>query len=163
MYVLNLYHGSNVVVQEPKIIVPTRALDFGAGFYTTSSYAQACRWAELQAKRRNCGIPVVSVYEYDESQVLLELAIKRFAAADIHWLSYVAQNRTSNYTGKQYDIVIGPVANDNTMAVISDYIAKTINMDTALLLLKPQKLNDQYAFCTHKGLSMLRFSGKESL
>ena len=36
-----LYHGSNVEVREPKIIVSNRTLDFGAGFYTTSNKEQA--------------------------------------------------------------------------------------------------------------------------
>lgn len=30
-----LYHGSNVVVSEPKLIQQNRFLDFGFGFYTT--------------------------------------------------------------------------------------------------------------------------------
>ncbi|MBR3651777.1 MAG: DUF3990 domain-containing protein, partial [Victivallales bacterium] len=28
-----LYHGSNVVVEKPRLIPPKRLLDFGAGFY----------------------------------------------------------------------------------------------------------------------------------
>ena len=51
-----LYHGSNIAVTEPQIIVSNRALDFGAGFYTTSSEEQAIRWAKLQALRRGKGI-----------------------------------------------------------------------------------------------------------
>lgn len=47
-----LYHGSNIEVTKPQIIVSNRALDFGAGFYTTSSEDQAIRWAKLQALRR---------------------------------------------------------------------------------------------------------------
>lgn len=54
-----LYHGSNIGVTEPQIIVSNRALDFGAGFYTTSSEDQAIRWAKLQALRRGKGVPTV--------------------------------------------------------------------------------------------------------
>ena len=36
-----LYHGSNVFVREPRIVNSGRKLDFGAGFYTTSSLEQA--------------------------------------------------------------------------------------------------------------------------
>ena len=43
-----LYHGSNIGVTEPQIIVSNRALDFGAGFYTTSSEDQAIRWGLAQ-------------------------------------------------------------------------------------------------------------------
>ncbi len=53
--------------------------------------------------------------------------------------------------------LFGPVANDNTMSVINDYMAGTINEETAFVLLKPQKLSDQYTFLTWKGLSVLRY------
>ena len=141
-----LYHGSNIGVTEPQIIVSNRALDFGAGFYTTSSEDQAIRWAKLQALRRGKGVPTASV-----------LSVLRFPSADGEWLRYVTDNRKSVYSGEKYDIVIGPVANDNTMPVISDYMAGIINEETALILLKPQKLADQYAFLTWKGLSMLHY------
>ena len=85
------------------------------------------------------------------------LSVLRFPSADGEWLRYVTDNRKSVYSGEKYDIVIGPVANDNTMPVISDYMAGIINEETALILLKPQKLADQYAFLTWKGLSMLRY------
>ena len=55
--------------------------------------------------------------------------------------------------------MIGPVANDNTMPVINDYMSGMISEETALVLLKPQKLADQYAFLTWKGLAALRYMG----
>ena len=139
-----LYHGSNIEVTEPQIIVSNRALDFGAGFYTTSSEEQAIRWAKLQALRRG-------------DTKAAALSVLRFPSADGDWLRYVTDNRKSVYSGEKYDVVIGPVANDNTMPVISDYMAGIINEETALILLKPQKLADQYAFLTWKGLSMLHY------
>ena len=154
--VMILYHGSNIAVTEPQIIVSNRALDFGAGFYTTSSEDQAIRWAKLQALRRGKGVPTVSVYEFDDTKTAA-LSVLRFPSADGDWLRYVTDNRKSVYSGEKYDVVIGPVANDNTMPVISDYMAGIINEETALILLKPQKLADQYAFLTWKGLSMLRY------
>lgn len=32
-----LYHGSNVIVSEPKLVQQNRFLDFGVGFYTTTN------------------------------------------------------------------------------------------------------------------------------
>ena len=60
-----LYHGSNVAVESPKIIASDRKLDFGTGFYLTSSYEQAEKWAQLTVRRRNAGIPTITVYELD--------------------------------------------------------------------------------------------------
>ncbi len=151
-----LYHGSNAEVRKPKIIITNRALDFGAGFYTTSDKNQAVRWAKLQAIRRKSGVPAVTVYEFDENKAE-NLSFLHFDEAGSDWLRFVSQNRKGIYDGRIYDIVHGPVANDNTMPVISDYIAGTINEETALILLKPQKLADQYAFLSPEGLSALSF------
>ena len=92
-----------------------------------------------------------------DETVLSDLSVLRFDTANADWLNYVTENRKGVYTGEKYDIVIGPVANDNTMPVINDYMAGTIDEETALILLKPQKLSDQYAFLTWKGLSALRY------
>ena len=150
-----LYHGSNVTVQQPKIIISNRTLDFGFGFYTTSSEIQAQKWAVTQTRRRRTGIPTVTVYEYNDIYTE-DIVIQKFEYANSEWLEYVTQNRKGVYNGAQNDIVIGPVANDNTMSVISDYMAGAIDKETALILLKPQKLADQYVFLSWKGLQSLK-------
>jgi hypothetical protein len=40
---MRIYHGSDIAVPEPEILGSNRLLDFGEGFYTTSSFEQACR------------------------------------------------------------------------------------------------------------------------
>ena len=50
-----LYHGSNLVVSEPKLIQQNRFLDFGFGFYTTTNKAQAISFADKVTKRRKNG------------------------------------------------------------------------------------------------------------
>lgn len=157
--IMKLYHGSNVEVVSPKIIVSNRTLDFGAGFYTTSSLEQAKRWAYLQAIRRKEGKPIVTTYEFNEQLVGEEIKILHFESAGKEWLNFVTENRKGIYRGEKYDIVIGPVANDNTMPVISDYMSGSISEETALTLLMPQKLTDQYAFLTVKGLNFLKTGG----
>lgn len=156
-----LYHGSNVEVKTPRIIVSNRTLDFGAGFYTTSSAAQAEKWAKTQTLRRRTGKPTVTVYEWNEATAA-ELETLRFESAGREWLRYVTDNRKGIYRGAKADIVIGPVANDNTMPVINDYVAGVLDEATALILLKPQKLSDQYAFLTWKGLETLRYVEAET-
>lgn len=157
-----LYHGSNVQVNTPKILVTNRMLDFGAGFYTTSNRKQAVKWSKTQTIRRKKGEPTVSMYEFDEEK-LNEISVHRFKSADKEWLKFVTDNRKGKYLGKKYDLVIGPVANDNTMPVINNYMSGIIDERTALILLKPQKLSDQYAFLTEKGISILRFLGGDNV
>lgn len=57
-----LYHGSNVTVEKPNIIQSERTLDFGTGFYLTTDFEQAKRWAILTTSRKKEGIPTVNVF-----------------------------------------------------------------------------------------------------
>ena len=157
-----LYHGSNVLVSKPKILVTNRMLDFGAGFYTTSSRKQAAKWAKTQTIRHKNGSPIISIYNIDE-EVLQGISMLKFDSANREWLKFVTDNRKGMYIGKKYDLIIGPVANDNTMPVINNYMSGMIDEETALILLKPQKLSDQYAFLTEKGISILNFDGGENV
>ena len=48
-----LYHGSTDLVDKPEIRESDVYLDFGVGFYTTTSFDQAKRWAKIKMRRRN--------------------------------------------------------------------------------------------------------------
>ena len=108
------------------------------------------------------GEAVLSIYDFDEEQAA-ELALLRFEEADQKWLNFVTQNRKNLYNGGKFDLVIGPVANDTTMPVLSDYMAGNISEEVALILLKPQKLANQYAFLTQKGLQCLKYLGGKEI
>ncbi len=154
---ITLYHGSNVEVSVPKIIKTKRLLDFGAGFYLTSDYNQAEMWAFRTTQRRGEGKPVISVYTADE-ECFETLAVLTFERPDAKWLHYVAANRAGGNTDDSYDIVRGPVANDQAIRTVNDYLQGRFTEDIAIRLLLPQKLKDQYAFKTEKALSLLTLS-----
>lgn len=152
-----LYHGSNTQVLNPQILESDRRLDFGRGFYFTSSFEQALRWAELTVKRRETGKSVVSVFELDEAK-LTNLKVLRFNQAQKEWLEYVTLNRKNQYIpADDYDIVTGPVANDRTMPVISLYFSGVYDIEETIKRLMPQKLHDQYTFKTDRALKALKF------
>lgn len=157
-----LYRGSNVEVRRPQILKRLRALDFGAGFYTTSNREQAEKWARTITKRRLSGVPCISVFSLDEAQ-LVQLAVLKFDSPSDEWLDFVVANRKGLPMMNSYDLVIGPVANDATLPVIDDYMDGRYTKEEAVGRLLPQKLTDQYAFLTAKALSMLEFKGSEVL
>ncbi len=43
---MKIYHGSLEVIERPLILQPNRLLDYGRGFYTTTSERQAKEWVE---------------------------------------------------------------------------------------------------------------------
>ena len=61
-----IFHGSTVLVEKPEIRTGDTFLDFGVGFYTTTSYQQAERWARIKMRRENKDTGYVSVYEFSQ-------------------------------------------------------------------------------------------------
>ena len=153
---MKLYHGSNVEVVTPKLIQSVRALDFGQAFYLTSDFDQAVRWAKTSVLRRKEGRAIVSVYEFDESAAS-QLRALNFPGPDAAWLKYVSQNRNGIIDTVDYDIVSGPVANDNTMPVLNLYFKGAYSEDEALRRLLPQRLRDQFAMKTDAALACIKF------
>ena len=155
-YIMILYHGSNLVIKEPKLISSKRLLDFGMGFYLTSDLEQAKRWAVRTAKNRAEGQATVSVFEADEI-LFSKLNSLHFDKADREWLRYISANRTGAKVREDYDVIIGPVANDQAIRTVNNYLKGYFSEDIAIQLLLPQKLKDQYTFKTEKALTVLRF------
>jgi len=161
---MKLYHGTNIRFETPKIIRPNRALDFGTGFYTTTDTEQASAWAKVVVRRANNGIPLINVYEFDEN-LRDNLLVKHFHAPNKDWLDFVCEHRLDNYRGNNYDLIIGPVANDNTMLVIQSYIDSIKNNEAekdffaefALRQLRADKLKNQFVFKTEAALRQLKF------
>ena len=151
-----LYHGSNMAVEKPRLMPTKRLLDFGAAFYLTSDFEQARKWAMHTVKIRETGSAIVSAFEFDDS-ALSTLRILKFDSPDLDWLHFVAANRTGNAENNQYDLIIGPVANDQAIRTVNDYLKGYFSEDIAIRILQPQKLKDQYAFKTDAALACLQF------
>lgn len=151
---MKLYHGSNLKIENPVIFDSKRALNFGKGFYLTTDLEQAKKWSILMTRRRECGIPTVSVFEYNDNN---NLKILRFCCANKEWLHFITNNRKMINDSNDYDVVIGPVANDNTMSVINLYLSGEYDENEALKRLLPQKLKDQVVFKTDESLEYLEF------
>lgn len=154
-----LYHGSNLVVSEPKLIQQNRFLDFGFGFYTTTNKTQAISFADKVVKRRKTGEKTVSIYEIDETAAFSECSVLCFDDSGEAWLDFVSDNRSGNYEGELYDIIFGPVANDDVYRTFSLYTAGVLTKEQTLDQLKIKKLYNQLVLTTEKALSYLRFAG----
>ncbi len=152
-----LYHGSNVVVNEPKLIEPNRHLDFGAGFYTTTNLIQAERFCISVYNRHRSGGKIINVYKYDEERANKELSILKFEYPGEHWLDFVSDNRNGSYSGHQYDIVVGPVANDDVYRTLALYFSGELSKAQALENLKIKHLYDQIAFTSENAMNYITF------
>lgn len=152
-----IYHGSTVLVEKPEIRVGEAFLDFGAGFYTTTSYDQAERWARIKMRRENKDTGYVAVYEFDYEAAKADAVIRRFDAADMEWLLFVVNNRRGVPFAEAADMHVGPVADDNVYQSIRFFETGILNAEETVKRLKTEVLQDQWTFHTEKMLSYCKF------
>lgn len=155
-----VYHGSDMVVNEPKILDANRPLDFGGGFYLTTSKEQAERWAARVSFRNATGSQCVNRYEFDLDGAKKALSVRIFDQADEEWLDFICANR-SGVRKNDYDVVIGPVADDRVYRVVVEYENGDIDKEYAIKQLRAEQLCDQISMRSQKALAYLTYLGTE--
>ena len=152
---MKLYHGSLEVVSEPRIITPNRTLDYGRGFYTTTSYEQAEQWVR---RRRGTQHSVGYVNVYELADILPEeIKQLRFETPTEEWVDFVMRNRTERGFEHSFDIVYGPVANDRVYAAFAFYESNLLDKEGLIRELRTYELVDQILFHTEQSLQHLTF------
>lgn len=151
-----IYHGSIEIVESPEIRQPNRSLDYGSGFYTTTSFAQAKKLVERRIKDKGVDVGHVNVYELDDN-ALENMKVLLFKKPTEEWVNFVMKNRTERGFTHDYDIVYGPVADDSVYTQFTLYEGGIISMPTLIQELKTYKLVDQYLFHTEKSLTAIKF------
>jgi len=153
---MKLYHGSLETVKMPELRVPNQTLDYGSGFYTTTSFCQAEAWTRRRMNEERLTKGFVNVYEFSD-MATDGLSCIRFEKADERWLDFVMRNRIEKGFSHSYDIVYGPVANDRVYAAFALYEGGLLNKQELIAELKAYKLVDQYLFHTAEALKTLVF------
>ena len=129
---MKLYHGSSVSVPAPLTSVGRKELDFGPGFYVTNLREQAERWARRVCVIRATDMPLLSIYEFDESLLPTDVRRLRLEHYDQQWLDFVVSSRRGEEPWRDYDIIEGGVANDQVIDTVEDYYAGRITAEQAI-------------------------------
>ncbi len=154
---MKLFHGSIIAIKQPIILKSQRLLDFGNGFYATTNQNQAERWATIKNKRSKNAQSIVSIYQLPKDLFSnKKYKIKEFTRANEEWLDFVFINRKED-KAHEYDIIIGPVANDTLYATLSLYEAGVLTKKETISRLKVHKLYDQISFHNKTVLKELTF------
>jgi len=150
-----LYHGSYTEIRVIDLKKSKPYKDFGKAFYLTKYYEQAEIWANrLAGEYKKEGI--VTEFEFDEYAYEDEsLKVLKFDKYDEQWLDFVVFNRSKRNPTHEYDIVEGPVADDDVTQRIETYLEGKITKKEFLSELKYYKPTHQIAFCTLESLQML--------
>lgn len=146
---MQIFHGSNIYVEKPRIIVNGHYKDFGYGFYCTNLERQAKRWA-MSRKRAH----IVNTYEYRKSS---DLHILSFPEMTDEWLDFIASCRSG--AEHTYDIVEGPMANDTIWDYVEDFARGQISREAFWVLAKFRYPTHQIVFCTDRALETISFTG----
>ena len=139
-------HGSTSQVQNPEIRASKFHKDFGNGFYCTNLEAQAYRWAI------RFGVGFVNFYDYNPKS---ELRILSFPKMTEEWLDFIAVCR--NGVTHEYDIVDGPMANDEVYNYVADFLSGAITRAAFWELVKFRYPTHQICFHTEKALESIVF------
>ncbi|MBQ8939009.1 MAG: DUF3990 domain-containing protein [Paludibacteraceae bacterium] len=153
-----IFHGTNTDIET---IVLSRSLnhkDFGKGFYLTDSRETAIRMASKKARLFGGKATLIS-YEFDETALHSDLKVKVFPEkATVEWFLFVDANRDreSQQPIHDYDIVIGPIADDGVVLQITNYRENIYTPEQAAAALQDKYLDQQYYFGTEKALRFIK-------
>jgi hypothetical protein len=156
---LPVYHGSDILVKDPKIMQPVRALDFGYGFYTTTNIEQARSFAKKVKDRNGSSETHISIFLLNIDLLKKQNALS-FDKPDKKWLDFVSANRNGTYSGQIHDIIYGPVANDTVFKTFIAYQNGILSEKETLKRLKIRRLFNQLVFTNEEALKCLLFSGE---
>ncbi len=148
-----LYHAGYIEIKDPDIHHGRVNADFGQGFYMTDDESFAKRWA------KDGDDVIINCYELDD----MDLKIKRFER-DAEWFDYIFDNRRARPDRlAEYDLIIGPVANDtiyDTMGIMTSGFLKT---EEAVKLLLIGPCYKQIVLKTEKAKEKLKFISSEHI
>ena len=105
-----VYHGSTEIIKNPDVVHSKKYLDFGRGFYITTFENQAKKWAVRKGMRQK-KTAIVNVYELSEEWS--GFRVLSFEKENEKWLDFVCACRKGQSLNKEYDIIIGNVADDD--------------------------------------------------
>lgn len=148
-----LYHVGFSVIENPDLLRGRRNADFGQGFYLSNDLDFSNRWARVSIDYDS----IINHYEID----LDGLNVKEFKR-DEEWFNYIFKNRNGyDDIYKEYDVIIGPIANDtifDTWGILtSGYVSEKKALEA--LLKGPQYI--QVVIKTNKALEKLKFIKSE--
>jgi len=164
-----LFHGSNMDIRVIDLAMCRPYKDFGRGFYLTVMKEQAEKMAKRVAGIYG-GLPILNVFEIDDSFVNSDdLNIKDFGVeTSEEWARFVMNNRSRKFTDfsspecnfdNKYDIVIGPIADDDMAVLFRQYENGIISFENMVSGMMYKETSNQYSFHNERAIRLLKKVG----
>ena len=164
-----LYHGSEMIIENPVYGKGNLRNDYGRGFYCTESEKLAKEWACSNNKNG-----FANKYNFD-IQGLNVLYLNSEEYTLLNWLAVLTKNRTywENGTVSQmakkyiaehfmvdisaYDVVIGYRADDSYFSFAQDFVAGSISYRQLGEAMRLGKLGEQIVLLSEKAFEKIEF------
>ena len=162
---MTLYHGTNEDIVEIDLTRGLRYKDFGKGFYLTPDKTTAIRMAQKKARLFG-GMATLITYNMDDAALQSDLNIKIFPEkACVEWLVFVDANRDRKNVEPihNYDIVIGPIADDGVVLQLTNFREGIYTPEQAAAQLQDRYLDQQFFFGTEQALQFLHKTNVEAV
>ena len=150
---MTVYHGSSCEIKNPDVSFSKNYLDFGKGAYFTTFQNQAEKWALRKAERTDNGIATVNIFELTED--FSNYKVLDFKSETESWLDFVCDCRRGAEIYKEYDIIIGPVADDDVFKTINMYFRGLWNKQKTLEEIRYYKMNNQICITNQEVLNKI--------
>ena len=155
---MELWHGSEVVVEHPSLDKCRQFNDYGCGFYCTPHEEMAMEWA---CRTESDGLAVLDL-ESGEFSIL-------------NWLAILANNREFNVSTplareglrylldnclidiSPYDVIRGYRADDSYFSFARQFVNGMISLRQLQLIMRLGDLGIQYALMSERAFSAIRF------
>ena len=160
-----LYHGTNEEINTIDLNRGLRHKDFGKGFYLTPDRNTAIRMAQKKARLFG-GSATLITYELEDAAMQSDLKVKIFPEqASVEWLMFVDANRDRKSIAPihDYDIVVGPIADDGVVLQLTNFREGIYTPEQAAAQLQDKYLDQQYYFGTEQALRFLHKTNVESV
>ena len=158
-YKETLFHGTVARIDHVDVTKGRGNKDFGKGFYMAVSRRQAVgmmykkyREAVRRSRNKKDSAFTQRLYQITIDTVYMhKLKVKTFETADEDWIDFVLLCREKGGVPHDYDVVIGPKADDDTMLCLKVYwdglygrVGSALAKQVLLSNLEPENLGIQY-------------------
>lgn len=155
---MKLFHGTNRDFDKIDLLKSKPNKDFGRGFYLSADYEQALNMAQVKVDQLETGSPIVLAYEIADD-ALDNLRVLRYENYSEEWAKFILLNRNNpaDLPAHEYDVVIGPIANDRVGLQLWKYENCSIDLPTLVRNLQYMKgVTIQYFFGTERAIKLLK-------
>lgn len=170
---MEIYHGSQKIIESPAFGKGKLYNDYGRGFYCTESPEMAKEWA-VTAKRSG----FANCYELDDAGLeTLDLGAPEYNG--LHWLTVLLKHRTFDLDSplaaeakeyltakfsiheERYDVIRGYRADDSYFSFAQDFLNGTISYRQLTNAMQLGKLGEQIVLMSEAAFGRISFAGYE--